>query len=41
MSNCFDGELLKEFICFLGPKDTREKPRKDDDCNPATADSSE
>ncbi len=31
MSNCFDGELLKEFISFLGPsKDQREKPRKDD-----------
>ena len=41
MSNCFDGELLKEFICFLGPKDQRGEPRKDDDCNQATADSSE
>jgi HD-GYP domain-containing protein (c-di-GMP phosphodiesterase class II) len=31
MSNCFDGELLKEFICFLGPsKDQRENMRKDD-----------
>ena len=41
MSNCFDGELLKEFICFLGPKDQRREPRKEGDCNPATADSSE
>jgi HD-GYP domain-containing protein (c-di-GMP phosphodiesterase class II) len=30
MSNCFDGELLKEFICFLGPKDERGKQRKSD-----------
>jgi HD-GYP domain-containing protein (c-di-GMP phosphodiesterase class II) len=41
MSNCFDGELLKEFICFLGQKDTRGKPRKGDDGNSATADCSE
>ncbi len=26
MSNCFDPELLREFICFLGPKDLRKKP---------------
>ena len=30
MSNCFDGELLKEFICFLGPKDERGNQRKSD-----------
>ncbi len=30
MSNCFNGELLKEFICFLGPKDQRNKPRAND-----------
>lgn len=26
MSNCFDSELLREFICFLGPKELRKKP---------------
>ncbi len=26
MSNCFDAELLREFICFLGPKELRKKP---------------
>ncbi len=30
MSNCFNEELLKEFICFLGAKDPRKKPRTDD-----------
>ena len=25
MSNCFDAELLREFICFLGPKELRKK----------------
>jgi HD-GYP domain-containing protein (c-di-GMP phosphodiesterase class II) len=31
MFNCFDNELLKEFIRFLGPYDPRGKtPRKDD-----------
>jgi HD-GYP domain-containing protein (c-di-GMP phosphodiesterase class II) len=31
MLNCFDKELFKEFIRFLGPYDPREKtPRKDD-----------
>jgi HD-GYP domain-containing protein (c-di-GMP phosphodiesterase class II) len=30
MSNCFNGELLKEFICFLGPKDQRNKLRAND-----------
>ena len=31
MSNCFDVELLKEFIYFLGPaKDQRKKTRKSD-----------
>ncbi|MCR4288921.1 MAG: HD domain-containing protein [Candidatus Scalindua sp.] len=28
MSNCFDKELLIEFIRFLGPYDPRKKPRK-------------
>ena len=27
---CFNEELLKEFICFLGLKDSRKKPRVDD-----------
>ena len=27
MSNCFDGELLKEFICFLGLKEKRNKTK--------------
>ena len=26
MSNCFDAELLREFIYFLGPKNLRKKP---------------
>lgn len=26
MSNCFDMELLREFICFLGPKNLRKEP---------------
>jgi HD-GYP domain-containing protein (c-di-GMP phosphodiesterase class II) len=26
MSNCFDAELLREFICFLGPRNLRKKP---------------
>ncbi len=30
MSNCFDRELLKDFIRFLGPYDPRGKPRKGD-----------
>ena len=30
MSNCFDMELLKEFIRFSGPYDPRGKPRKGD-----------
>ncbi|GAX60833.1 metal dependent phosphohydrolase [Candidatus Scalindua japonica] len=29
MQGCFDDELLKEFICFLGLKDPRKKPRDD------------
>ena len=28
MSNCFDNELLMEFIRFLGPYDPRKKPRQ-------------
>ena len=28
MSNCFDNELLMEFIRFLGPYDPRNKPRQ-------------
>lgn len=27
MSECFNEELLKEFICFLGARDSRNKPR--------------
>ncbi len=30
MLHCFDTELFKEFIRFLGPYDPREKQRKDD-----------
>ena len=30
MLNCFDNELFKEFIQFLGPYDPRKKPRKTD-----------
>lgn len=30
MSNCFDEELLKEFIRFSGPYDPRAKTRKGD-----------
>ncbi len=30
MSNCFDRELLKEFIRFSGPYDPRAKTRKGD-----------
>jgi len=30
MPGCFDEELLKEFICFLGPKDPRKKRRSGD-----------
>ncbi len=30
MSGCFDMELLREFIGFLGPKDPRKKRRPDD-----------
>jgi putative nucleotidyltransferase with HDIG domain len=30
MPNCFDEELFKEFIRFLGPYDPRRKHRKDD-----------
>jgi len=30
MSGCFNEELLKEFICFLGPKDTRTEIRSED-----------
>jgi len=30
MSNCFDNELLIEFIRFLGPYDPRKKPRNKD-----------
>jgi len=30
MSNCFDNELLIEFIHFLGPYDPRKKPRQID-----------
>ena len=30
MSNCFNEELLKEFICFLGPTDPRKKIRAND-----------
>lgn len=30
MSNCFNEELLKEFICFLGARDPRKKIRTND-----------
>jgi len=30
MSNCFDPELFKDFIQFLGPYDPRKKPRQID-----------
>tara|TARA_B100000315_G_scaffold35903_1_gene30587 strand:- start:271 stop:477 length:207 start_codon:yes stop_codon:yes gene_type:complete len=30
MPGCFNEELLKEFICFLGAKDSRNKPRPND-----------
>ncbi len=30
MHGCFDEELLREFICFLGPEDQREKRRPGD-----------
>jgi len=30
MLNCFNEELFKEFICFLGAKDPRKKVRTDD-----------
>ncbi|MDP6925005.1 MAG: hypothetical protein R2568_01880 [Candidatus Scalindua sp.] len=30
MSNCFNEELLKEFVCFLGPKDYRTEIRAED-----------
>ena len=30
MHGCFDEELLREFICFLGPEDQREKRRSGD-----------
>ncbi len=30
MSGCFDEKLLREFISFLGPKDSRKKRRSDD-----------
>ncbi len=30
MQGCFNDELLKEFICFLGLKEQRKKPRADD-----------
>ncbi|MHC4321241.1 MAG: HD-GYP domain-containing protein [Planctomycetota bacterium] len=30
MANCFDPELFKEFIRFLGPYDPRKKPRQKD-----------
>ncbi len=30
MSNCFDAELLREFICFLGPRELRKKPGAND-----------
>jgi len=30
MSDCFNEELLKEFICFLGARDSRKKHRADD-----------
>ncbi len=30
MDGCFNNELLKEFICFLGLKESRKKPRVDD-----------
>jgi HD-GYP domain-containing protein (c-di-GMP phosphodiesterase class II) len=30
MEGCFNDELLKEFICFLGLKDPRKKARADD-----------
>ena len=30
MSNCFNGELLREFICFLGPKEMRTEIRAED-----------
>ncbi len=33
MSNCFDKELLIEFIRFLGPYDPRKKPRLNDKLN--------
>jgi myosin-crossreactive antigen len=30
MQGCFNEELLQEFICFLGRKEQRNKPRADD-----------
>jgi hypothetical protein len=30
MPGCFNEELLKEFIYFLGAKDSRNKPRPND-----------
>ncbi len=30
MPGCFNDELLREFICFLGPNDQRMKIRADD-----------
>ena len=30
MPGCFDEKLLREFICFLGPKDQRKERRSDD-----------
>jgi HD-GYP domain-containing protein (c-di-GMP phosphodiesterase class II) len=31
MSNCFNEELLREFVCFLGPKDSRSEIREEDE----------
>ncbi len=32
MIHCFDSELFKDFIRFLGPYDPRNAPRKTDKC---------
>ena len=31
MSHCFNEELLREFICFLGPKESRSEIREEDE----------
>ncbi len=34
MPNCFNEELFKEFICFLGPKEPQNKAKTNDALNP-------